>query len=39
MTKKFVGYQCSLCGKQYGPEEVTYVCPDDGGNLDVVAGL
>ncbi|MCD4672107.1 MAG: threonine synthase [Anaerolineaceae bacterium] len=36
MTKKFVGYQCSLCGKQYGPEEVTYVCPDDGGNLNVV---
>ncbi len=36
MTKKFVGYQCSLCGKQYGPEEVTYVCPDDGGNLNVL---
>jgi threonine synthase len=36
MTKKFVGYQCSLCGKQYGPEEVTYVCPADGGNLNVV---
>ena len=34
--KKFVGYQCSLCGKSYGPDEVTYVCPDDGGNLDVV---
>lgn len=36
MTKKFVGYQCSLCGKTYTPDEVTYVCPDDGGNLDVV---
>jgi len=36
MTKKFVGYQCSLCGKKYGPEEVTYVCPDDGGNLNVL---
>ena len=36
MMKKFVGYQCSLCGKSYGPDEVTYVCPDDGGNLDVV---
>lgn len=36
MTNKFVGYQCSLCGKSYAPDEVTYVCPDDGGNLDVV---
>ena len=36
MTKKFRGYQCSLCGKKYGPEEVTYVCPDDGGNLNVL---
>lgn len=36
MTKKFVGYQCSLCGKNYGPDEVTYVCPEDGGNLNVV---
>jgi threonine synthase len=33
---KFVGYHCSLCGKEYGPEEVVYVCPQDGGNLDVV---
>lgn len=36
MTKKFVGYECSLCGKHYGPEEVTYVCPEDGGNLNVL---
>ena len=36
MTKKFVGYQCSLCGKMYGPEDVTYVCPEDGGNLNVL---
>jgi threonine synthase len=34
--KKFVGYTCSLCGKTYGPDEVTYVCPADGGNLNVV---
>lgn len=33
---KFVGYHCSLCGKEYGPDEVMYVCPQDGGNLDVV---
>ncbi len=33
---KFVGYRCSLCGEQYSPNEVTYTCPRDGGNLDVV---
>ena len=32
----FVGYQCSLCGAEYGPTQVTYTCPRDGGNLDVV---
>jgi threonine synthase len=34
--KGFVGYKCSLCGHEFGPDEVTYVCPHDGGNLDVV---
>ena len=33
---KFLGYRCSLCGTEYGPTEVTYTCPKDGGNLDVV---
>lgn len=33
---KFVGYRCSLCGSEYAPGEVTYTCPKDGGNLDVV---
>ncbi len=32
----FVGYCCSLCRATYGPAEVAYVCPKDGGNLDVV---
>ena len=32
----FVGYRCSVCGTEYGPEEVTYTCPKDGGNLDVL---
>ena len=32
----FSGYRCSLCGEQYGPDQVTYNCPRDGGNLDVV---
>src|SRR5512139_1987133 len=33
---KFLGYRCSLCGTEYGPSEVTYTCPKDGGNLDVM---
>jgi len=32
----FVGYRCSLCSAEYGPREVPYTCPRDGGNLDVV---
>jgi threonine synthase len=36
MNNKFVGYQCSLCGKEYIPGQVEYTCPVDGGNLDVV---
>ncbi len=36
MDSKFIGYQCSLCGSEYAPGEVTYVCPLDGGNLDVL---
>ena len=33
---KFVGYRCSLCGQEYGPEDATYLCPKDNGVLDVV---
>jgi len=33
---KFAGYRCSLCKTEYSPAEVTYTCPKDGGNLDVV---
>jgi threonine synthase len=36
MKEIFVGFQCSLCRAEYGPDDVTYTCPDDGGNLDVV---
>ena len=32
----FTGYRCSLCGTQYKPDEVMYLCPLDGGNLDVL---
>ncbi|MEP7356550.1 MAG: threonine synthase [Anaerolineales bacterium] len=36
--RAFVGYRCTLCGAEYGPAEVEYVCPrhGDAGNLDVV---
>jgi threonine synthase len=33
---KYIGYKCSLCGQEYGPGEVEYTCPSDGGNLDVI---
>jgi threonine synthase len=36
MKSKFTGYCCSLCGQEYEPDEVTYTCPKDGGNLDVL---
>ena len=36
MNENFVGYRCSLCGSEYNPDQVTYTCPTDGGNLDVV---
>jgi len=32
----FIGYRCSLCNAEYLPGQVTYTCPKDGGNLDVV---
>ena len=35
-ARTFLGYTCSLCGANYEPGEVQYVCPKDGGNLDVV---
>lgn len=34
--KNFVGYRCSLCGTEYLPDQVTYTCPKDGGNLNVI---
>ncbi len=33
---KFLGYRCTLCQREYNSSEVTYTCPNDGGNLDVV---
>jgi threonine synthase len=33
-----IGYKCSICGQEYGPTEVEYVCPRHGdeGLLDAV---
>ncbi len=36
MKSNFSHFQCSQCGTEYGPEEVTYICPKDGGNLNVI---
>lgn len=35
----WLGYQCSVCQTEYGPADVTYTCPKDGGNLDVILDL
>jgi threonine synthase len=32
----FIGYRCSSCSAEYLPDQATYTCPKDGGNLDVV---
>ncbi len=34
----FLGYKCTLCGAEYAPDELTYVCPKhgDSGNLEVL---
>lgn len=36
MKHKFLGYRCSLCSEEYQPDEVVYICPKDGGNLDII---
>jgi threonine synthase len=32
----FLGYSCSICKAEYGPDDLLYICPEDGGNLDVI---
>jgi len=39
MTTRFSGYRCSICGSEFGPDEVTYICPKDRGNLDIVLDI
>lgn len=36
MSTHFAGYACSICGREYAPDEVVYTCPQDGGNLEVL---
>jgi len=37
MEEKFIGYECSVCGQEYSlNENIDYVCPKDGGNLNVL---
>ena len=36
---RFEGYRCSACGAEYGPEGQRYLCPRDGGCLEVVLDL
>lgn len=33
---KFRGYRCSICEQEYDEGEVAYICPQDGGNLDIL---
>ncbi|MBM3151967.1 MAG: pyridoxal-phosphate dependent enzyme [Chloroflexi bacterium] len=35
----FTGYRCSLCQAEYLPGQVTYTCPKDNGNLDVILDI
>ncbi len=35
MSVDFV-FRCAYCGKTFTPSQVTYTCPEDGHNLDVV---
>lgn len=34
-----LGYRCSVCEAEYGPEFEGYTCSQDGGNLDILLDL
>lgn len=36
---KFLGYSCSICGTEYSCSQELYVCPKDGGNLNIVLDI
>lgn len=31
-----LNFKCSICGHRYDIKEITYTCPEDGGNLDIL---
>src|SRR5262245_14365398 len=31
-----IGFKCFECARSFSPSEIEYVCPDCGGNLDVI---
>jgi len=31
-----LGYRCSVCRREYSFSEISYTCPADGGNLDIL---
>lgn len=35
-SARYLGYRCSSCGREYAPDQLTYSCPEDGGNLDLL---
>lgn len=39
MSPNWTGYLCSRCGEFYPREFEGYICPQDGGNLDLVLDL
>lgn len=36
---KFLGYTCSICETEYACTQELYICPKDGGNLDIVLDI
>ncbi|MEA3326746.1 MAG: threonine synthase [Chloroflexota bacterium] len=36
MNHTFSHFTCSICGAEYAHDEVTYTCPKDNGNLDII---
>jgi threonine synthase len=36
MNPYLLGFRCLVCGETFSPDQVTYTCPNDGGNLDAI---
>ncbi|MFN2303950.1 MAG: threonine synthase [Anaerolineales bacterium] len=39
MKARFSHLSCSICGTEYDPDEVTYTCPKDAGNLNIILDI